>query len=195
MNTVSASELNHLLGSRKPILTPLHLSIPLVCPRRLTADEAAQICERGTTIQPTTRESWQIEPFMHKGRMLAALSRMGMRGGRHAEATWNFPVSEGVGLLRLSCPVDGARRLTEDECRQLRSFDRTFAGANPAWSVTLPFSSPQEVRIFRYHKRKIVLVGKRALSPSSLQVSRPESKPRPLRQLSAHSQACLSVLL
>ena len=43
MTAASDADLNHLFGIKKPFLAPLHLSIPLNAPRRLTADEAAQI--------------------------------------------------------------------------------------------------------------------------------------------------------
>lgn len=198
MDTVSPSDSKHLFGSRKSLQDPLHLSIPLDAPRRLTVDEAAQICERGTAIQPSTRDSWQIEPYMDKGKKLAALSRMSMRGGRHAEATWDFPISEGVGHLRLSCPIDAARYLSDEECRQLRSFDPRFARANRSWVVKPSLSSPQSVEILRYDKRKSLLVGKLALAfalPVAQDEPQKPSLPRPLCQLSARSQACLSVLL
>src|SRR5574337_496111 len=113
--TVADADLNHVFGIKKPFMAPLQLSIPLNAPRRLTPDEAAQICERDSPIKPTTRDTWEIEPISINGVLHAALSKMSKRGGRHAESTWHLPIAGGIGHLRLSSPLGSGRALTKAE--------------------------------------------------------------------------------
>lgn len=194
MTAASDADLNHLFGIKKSFLAPLHLSIPLNAPRRLTADEAAQICERDSAIKPTTRDNWELSPVSINGLLHAALSKMSNRGGRHAESTWHLPTA-GVGQLRLSSPLGSGRALTKDECRQLRSIDDRFAGANPAWTVKPSLSNPLQVDIVRYQNVNMWTVGQLSLAPVQPQQTAP-ARPRPRTQprLSAGSQAWLTAL-
>lgn len=151
--------LNHLAGIKKPFLAPLHLSYPLDSVRRLSSDEATQICERDSTIKPTTRETWELSPIYVQGVLHAALSKMSKRGGWHAEATWHLPVAPGHGLLRLSSPLGSGRALSDEESRQLRSIGGVFARANPAWSVTPSRTNELVVDIVREPRNVMILVG------------------------------------
>ncbi|TXT25397.1 MAG: hypothetical protein FD131_4598 [Rhodocyclaceae bacterium] len=195
MTAASDADLNHLFGIKKPFLAPLHLSIPLHAPRQLTPDEAAQICERDSAIKPTTRDNWELSPVSINGLLHAALSKMSNRGGRHAESTWQLPTA-GVGQLRLSSPLGSGRALTKDECRQLRSIDDRFAGANPAWTVKPSPSNLLKVDIVRYQKMNMLPVGQISLAPLPPPQSasaRPKGR-IPHSRLSARSQAWLSAV-
>lgn len=194
MTADSDADLNHLFGIKKPFLAPLHLSISLNAPRRLTPDEAAQICERDSAIKPTTRDNWELSPVSINGLLHAALSKMTNRGGRHAESTWHLPTAGGVGQLRLSAFLGSGRALTKEECRQLRSIDDRFAGANPAWTVKPSPSNLLKVEIVRYQKMNMLPVGQISLAPLSPPQSAP-ARPKvriPHSRLSARSQAWLS---
>ncbi len=194
MTAASDAELNHLFGIKKPFLSPLHLSIPLNTPRRLTPDEAAQICERDSAIKPTTRDNWELSPVSINGLLHAALSKMSSRGGRHAESTWHLPTA-GVGQLRLSSPLGSGRALTKDECRQLRSIDERFAGANPSWTVKPSLSNLLQVDIVRYKNVNMWTVGQLSLAPMQpLQPSPARPRARTQPHLSARSQALLTAL-
>lgn len=193
--TASDADLDHLFGIKKPFLAPLHLSISLNAPRRLTPDEAAQICERDSTIKPTTRDTWEIAPVSINGLRHAALSKMSNRGGRHAESTWHLPTA-GIGQLRLASPLGSGRALTKEECRQLRSIDDRFAGANPAWTVKPSPSNPLAVDIVRYQNSNMLPVGQLSLAPLQSPPAAP-TRPRarvPQPRLSARSQAWLTAL-
>lgn len=121
-------------------------------------DEAAQICERDAAIKPTTRERWALAPITINGKLHAALSQMSERNERHAVATWHLPVAPAVGVLRLCTPLGDGRALTPTECRQLRSFDKKFAGANPAWRVIPDSDDERVVAICRYPGGRMVVV-------------------------------------
>jgi len=172
----------------------LHLSIPLNAPRRLTPDEAAQICERDSAIKPTTRDNWELSPISINSLLHAALSKMSNRGGRHVESTWHLPTA-GVGQLRLSSPLGSGRALSKDECRQLRSIDDRFAGANPSWTVKPSLSNLLQVDIVRYKNVNMWTVGQLSLAPAQPpQISPARPRPRTQPHLSARSQALLTAL-
>lgn len=163
--TASAADLVHLFGIKRPFLSPLYLSYPLNQARRLSADEAAQICERDSAIKPSTRDTWEIAPTYVNGVLHANLSKMTRRGGWHAESTWMLPVAPGEGMLRLSAPLGSGRALTKDECRQLRSIGGEYKVANPAWTVKPSDRDPLGALIFRYQRDMMISVGGLKLAP------------------------------
>ena len=163
--TASDADLVHLFGIKKPFLAPLYLSYPLNQARRLSADEAAQLCERDSAIKPSTRDTWEIAPTYVNGVLHANLSKMTRRGGWHAESTWMLPIAPGEGMLRLSAPLASGRALSKEECRQLRSIGAEFKGANPAWTVKPSERVPLSVLIFRYQRDMMISVGGLKLAP------------------------------
>ena len=180
---MSASDANlvHLFGIKKPFLAPLYLSYPLNQARRLSADEAAQLCERDSAIKPSTRDTWEIAPTYVNGVLHANLSKMTRRGGWHAESTWMLPVAPGEGMLRLSAPLGSGRALSKEECRQLRSIGAEFKAANPAWTVKPSERDPLSVLIFRYQRDMMISVGGLKLAPPPPRPQQPSSQAaRPL---------------
>lgn len=182
--TASDADLVHLFGIKKPFLAPLYLSYPLNQARRLSADEAAQLCERDSAIKPSTRDTWEIAPSYVNGVLHANLSKMTRRGGWHAESTWMLPVAPGEGMLRLSAPLGSGRALSKEECRQLRSIGAEFKAANPAWTVKPSERDPLSVLIFRYQRDMMISVGGLKLAPPpprpqqpSLPAARPLAPP------------------
>lgn len=163
--TASDADLVHLFGIKKPFLAPLYLSYPLNQARRLSADEAVQLCERDSAIKPSTRDTWEIAPTYVNGVLHANLSKMTRRGGWHAESIWMLPVAPGEGMLRLSAPLGSGRALSMEECRQLRSIGAEFKGANPAWTVKPSERDPLSVLIFRYQRDMMISVGGLKLAP------------------------------
>jgi hypothetical protein len=185
--TASDADLVHLFGIKKPFLAPLYLSYPLNQARRLSADEAAQLCERDSAIKPSTRDSWEIAPPNVNGVLHANLSKMSRRGGWHAESTWVLPVAPGEGMLRLSAPLGSGRALSKEECRQLRSIGGEFKAASPSWTVKPAEKDPLRVLIFRYQRDIMYSVGtlKLAPPPPRAKSSAPNSvlsPTRPVRQ-------------
>ena len=179
--TTSDADLVHLFGIKKPFLAPLYLSYPLNLARRLSADEAAQLCERDSAIKPSTRDTWEIAPTYVNGVLQANLSKMTRRGGWHAESTWMLPVAPGEGMLRLSAPLGSGRALSKEECRQLRSIGAEFKAANPAWTVKPSDRDPLSVLIFRYQRDTMILVGGLKLAPPPPRPQQPSSSvARPL---------------
>ena len=174
------ADLDHLFGIKKPFLAPIHLSYELKTERRLSVDEAAQLCERDAAIKPTIRDAWQLAPVYVGGVLHANLSRMTKRGGWHAEATWMLPVAPGYGLLRLTDPLGSGRAVSKEEARQLRSIGGAFSGANPSWTVTPSETSPLLVLIFRYRRNIMVSVGTMGLTSAA--PLKPEAHARPLRR-------------
>ena len=178
--TASDADLFHLFGIKKPFLAPLYLSYPLNQARRLSADEAAQLCERDSAIKPSTRDTWEIAPTYVNGVLHANLSKMTRRGGWHAESTWMLPVAPGEGMLRLSAPLGSGRALSMEECRQLRSIGAEFKAANPAWTVKPSERDPLSVLIFRYQRDMMISVGGLKLAPPPprpQQTSSPVARP------------------
>lgn len=163
--TASDADLVHLFGIKKPFMAPLYLSYALNQARRLSADEAAQLCERDSAIKPSTRDTWEIAPTYVNGVLHAELSKMTRRGGWHAESTWMLPVAPGEGMLRLSAPLGSGRALSKEECRQLRSIGAEFKAANPAWTVKPSDRDPLSVLIFRYQRDMMISVGGLKLAP------------------------------
>lgn len=184
----SDDDLNRLFGVKKPFAAPIHLSHPLDMERRLTADEAAQICERDSAIKPNTRASWSLHPIRINGVLWAGLSRISARGGRHAEATWHLPVASGIGQLRLTADLGDGRKLSKDECRQMRSIGGDFAGANPNWAVKPSSASHGTVTLYRYTGQNRITVGSICLAPEPeapttlLENARPAGEARERRQ-------------
>ena len=179
--TTSDADLVHLFGIKKPFLAPLYLSYPLNLARRLSADEAAQLCERDSAIKPSTRDTWEIAPTYVNGVLQANLSKMTRRGGWHAESTWMLPVAPGDGMLRLSAPLGSGRALSKEECRQLRSIGAEFKAANPAWTVKPSDHDLLSVLIFRYQRDTMILVGGLKLAPPPPRPQQPSSSvARPL---------------
>jgi hypothetical protein len=179
--TTSDADLVHLFGIKKPFLAPLYLSYPLNLARRLSADEAAQLCERDSAIKPSTRDTWEIAPTYVNGVLQANLSKMTRRGGWHAESTWMLPVAPGEGMLRLSAPLGSGRALSKEECRQLRSIGAEFKAANPAWTVKPSDRDLLSVLIFRYQRDTMILVGGLKLAPPPPRPQQPSSSvARPL---------------
>ena len=176
--TASDADLFHLFGIKKPFLAPLYLSYPLNQARRLSADEAAQLCERDSAIKPSTRDTWEIAPTYVNGVLQANLSKMTRLGGWHAESTWMLPVAPGEGMLRLSAPLGSGRALSKEECRQLRSIGAEFKAANPAWTVKPSVRDPLSVLIFRYQRDMMISVGGLKLAPPPpRQPSSPAARP------------------
>ena len=163
--TASDADLVHLFGIKKPFLAPLYLSYALNQARRLSADEAAQLCERDSAIKPSTRDTWEIAPTYVNGVLHANLSKMTRRGGWHAESTWILPVAPGEGMLRLSAPLCSGRALSKEECRQLRSIGGEFKAASPSWTVKPAEKDPLRVLIFRYQRDIMYSVGSLKLAP------------------------------
>lgn len=163
--TASDADLVHLFGIKKPFLAPLYLSYALNQARRLSSDEAAQLCERDSAIKPSTRDTWEIAPTYLNGVLHAELSKMTRRGGWHAEATWILPVAPGEGMLRLSAPLGSGRALSKEECRQLRSIGGDFKAASPSWTVKPSEKDPLRVLIFRYQRDIMYSVGTLKLAP------------------------------
>lgn len=163
--TACDADLVHLFGIKKPFLAPLYLSHPLNQARRLSTDEAAQLCERDSAIKPSTRDAWEIKPTYVNGVLHANLSKMSRRGGWHAESTWVLPVAPGEGMLRLSAPLGSGRAMTKEECRQLRSIGAEFKAANPAWTVKPAERDPLSVQIFRYQQDMMISAGALKLAP------------------------------
>lgn len=157
--TASDAEIARLFGIKRPFHSPLYLSYPLNQARRLSADEAAQLCERDSAIKPTSRDGWEIAPVSINGIPHAALSKMTARGGRHAESTWHLPLAPDEGMLRLTEPLGSGRALSQLECRQLRSIGGDFKAANPAWTVKPSPRNPLSVEICRYRRDVMLLVG------------------------------------
>lgn len=185
--TASDADLVHLFGIKKPFLAPLYLSYALNQARRLSADEAAQLCERDSAIKPSTRDTWEIAPTNVNGVLHANLSKMSRRGGWHAESTWVLPVAPGEGMLRLSAPLGSGRALSKEECRQLRSIGGEFKAASPSWTVKPAEKDPLRVLIFRYQRDIMYSVGtlKLAPPPPRAKSSAPNSvrsPTRPVRQ-------------
>jgi len=156
--TASDAEIARLFGIKRPFHSPLYLSYPLNQARRLSADEAAQLCERDSAIKPTSRDGWEIAPVSINGIPHAALSKMTARGGRHSESTWHLPLAPGEGMLRLTEPLGSGRALSQLECRQLRSIGGEFKAANPAWTVKPSQRNPLSVEICRYRRDVMLLV-------------------------------------
>ena len=192
------AEIARLFGIKQPFSAPLFLSYPLNQSRRLSADEAAQLCERGAAIQPTTRDAWEIAPMSINGVPHATVSKMTLRGGRHAEATWLFPLAPGEGQLRLSAPLGSGRTLCQDECRQLRSIGGEFKAANPAWTVKPHARNAQGVEIYRYRRAQMVLVGSITLAQPTTAPFAPHASTPSIRQscpeLTARSRAPLNLI-
>ena len=163
--TASDADLVHLFGIKIPFLAPLYLSYALNQARRLSADEAAQLCERDSAIKPSTRDTWEIAPSYVNGVLHANLSKMTRRGGWHAESTWILPVAPGEGMLRLSAPLGSGRALSKEECRQLRSIGGEFKAASPSWTVKPAEKNPLRVLIFRYQRDIMYSVGSIKLAP------------------------------
>lgn len=179
--TTTDADLDHLFGIKKPFLAPLYLSYPLNQARRLSADEAAQLCERDSAIKPSTRDTWEIAPTYVNGVLQANLSKMTRRCGWHAESTWMLPVAPGEGMLRLSAPLGSGRALSKEECRQLRSIGAEFKAANPAWTIKPSDRDPLSVLIFRYQRDTMILVGGLKLAPPPPRRQQPSSsEARPL---------------
>jgi len=78
-NTASDADIAHLFGIKRPFLSPLFLSYPLNQARRLSGDEAAQLCERDSAIKPSTHERWQIAPLSINGVPHVELSKLTTR--------------------------------------------------------------------------------------------------------------------
>lgn len=197
MTDASDADLAHLFGVKKPFLAPLWLSQALISPRPLTADEAAQLCERDAAIKPTTRKNWELAPITINGKLHAALSQMSERNGRHPVATWHLPVAPAVGVLRLCTPLGSGRALSPIECRQLRSFDKKFTGANPAWSVIPNVHDACVVTICRDPGRKMVIIAD-AVSfaiPSSVPTPRARHRMQRFEDLPAPVRARAAVLV
>ena len=188
------AEIARLFGIKRPLLSPLYLSYPLNQARRLSVDEAAQLCERDWARKPTPRYNWEIAPLTINGVPHAALSKMSQRGGRHAESTWHLPLAPGEGMLRLSAPVASGRALSETECRQLRSIGGEYQRANPAWTVKPSQRNPLAVEVCRYKGSAMHLVGtvKLATPPPAPPSSTPPPPPAPRPLLTAKSEACLN---
>ena len=165
--TASDADLDHLFGIQNPFLAPIYLSYPLNLARRLSADEAAQLCERDSAIKPSTQDAWEIAPVYVNGVLHAHLSKIIRRGGRRAESTWTLPVVPGEGMLRLTSPLGSGRALSKEECRQLRSIGGNFKAANPAWTVKPSGRDPLSVLILRYKgcSMDLILVGGLKLAP------------------------------
>ena len=190
-STANPADLNHLFGIKRPWLSPLYLSYPITGVRRLSADEAAQLCERDAPIKPTTREGWEISAFTISGVPHVALSKMMSRGGvRRAEATWHIPIG-GEGVLRLSSPLGSGRRPTNEECRQLRSFGGMFANAKPTWVLKPIESFSNQVAIYQYKGVNRLHFG--SLQTVTLFPCPPEPKTchRPVLTASSQSILCL----
>lgn len=181
MTDASDADFAHLFGVKKPFRAPLWLSQALISPRPLTADEAAQLCERDAAIKPTTRTNWELAPITINGKLHAALSQMSARNGRHAVATWHLPVAPAVGVLRLCKPLGSGRALTPPECRQLRSFDKNFAGANRAWSVIPDVEDERFVTVCRNPGGRMVVVARRVGISASFAVPTPGARHRLMR--------------
>ena len=149
-STANTADVNHLFGIKRPFNAPLYLSYPLTGPRRLSPDEAAQICARDSAIKPTTRDGWELTAITIAGAPHVALSKMtSRRGQRRIDATRYLSIG-GEGVLRLSSPSDTVRRLSEDECRQLHSFGGLFAKATTTWALMPIQGNPNQVSIYRY---------------------------------------------
>lgn len=193
--TASDADIAHLFGIKQPFLAPLHLSYPLNQARRLSADEATQLCERDSAIKPTTREGWQIAPLSINGVPHVALSKMTTRGGtRRIEASWHLPLAPGEGMFRLSAPLGSGRALTQAECRQLRSIGGEFKGANPAWTVTPSPRTPLGVEIFRYKRNVMQMVGALKLAMPVVAPSRPVARPAARPALTAATKRVLNLV-
>ena len=170
--TADDAEIARLFGIKRPFLSPLYLSYPLNQPRRLSVDEAAQLCERDAQMKPTARDGWEIAPISINGVPHAAVSKMSSRGGRHAEATWHLPLAPGEGMLRLSAALGSGRALSDSESRQLRSIGGEFKAASPAWTVKPSERNPFSVEIYRYKRNVMALVG-------PVKLAAPTAIPRP----------------
>jgi hypothetical protein len=161
-NRVNASDadLAHLFKTKTR--APLYLSHILNIPRRLTADEVAQLSEQG--YRATTRESWELRPTSINGVPHADLCHMTAVGDfRHAEATWHLELAPGYSQLRLTRPLGSGRALSKEECRQLRSIGGEFAKANTAWSA-VPSPNTLAVQIVRDTRNVMTVVGTVALA-------------------------------
>ena len=190
-STPNPADLNHLFGIKRPFLAPLFLSypFPVTGARRLSPDEAAQLCERDSAIKPTTRETWEIAPISINDVPHAALSKMTSRGGvRRAEATWHIPIG-GEGVLRLSSPLGSGRRPTNDECRQLRSFGGMFANARPNWALKPIKGFSNQVAVYQYKGVTRLHAGSLQTLASFPCPPEPTARHRPV--LTANSQAIL----
>lgn len=186
----SDEDLAHLFGIKRPFLDPLYLSQPLHAPRPITADEAAQLCERDAAIKPNTRGAWELAPLVIGGKPHIELRKMSNGGGsRHPEATWILPAVPGDGMLRLSAPLGSGRAVTPEERRQLRSIGGPFAHAHASWTVK-PSGSSMTVQIYRYRRDQMLTVGALELVP----VARVPAEQRPRRRLAGLPAACAARL-